>query len=90
VATDKNVSEAEAIKELRERAGGRADLLAEVAGVELGSRSGEPDESVGQRIAELCILAGADEEAMERWVQVGQTNKARARSAPQTYTKLRG
>jgi len=68
------------VGELRALAGGRADLLAQVAGVELGSRSGEPDDSVGQRIAELCRLAGAKEDEIQQWVQVGKTRKENARS----------
>ena len=38
---------------LRELAGGRADLLAEVAGILEGAREGEPDEPIARQAAML-------------------------------------
>jgi hypothetical protein len=40
--------EAAAVTELRELAGGRADLLAEVAGIFEGTSEGEPDEPLAR------------------------------------------
>ena len=42
------VEEAAAVADLRELAGGRADLLAEVAGLEEGSAEGQLDEPRGR------------------------------------------
>jgi len=42
LATDKNVSEEEAVRKLRTLAISRADLLAEAAGVSLGFSGGDP------------------------------------------------
>ena len=49
--------------ELTEVAGDRGDLLAEAAGLMLGSATGRgPEyEARGQAVAELCRMAGADE-----------------------------
>lgn len=51
----------EAIAELKALAGGRADLLAQVAGTALGAAETSPHPPWCRREAELCILAGADE-----------------------------
>lgn len=73
-----------AVAELRELAGGRADLLAEAAGVQLGAGEGRPDEDWYQRTAELCVAAGADESQIERWAAIG---RERARlSSRRPYT----
>ena len=61
--------ETAAVAALRELAGGRADLLAEVAGILQGASEGEPDEPFARRAAGLCWLAGADPEAIPEWVQ---------------------
>ena len=53
--------EAAAVAELRELTAGRADLLAEVAGIEAGATEGEHDEAWGRQASRLCRLAGADE-----------------------------
>jgi hypothetical protein len=50
-----------AVTELRALAGGRADLLAEVAGIFEGASDGELDEPLARQAARLCRLAGADE-----------------------------
>jgi hypothetical protein len=47
--------EAAAVAALRELAGGRADLLAEVAGVLEGAREGESDEPLARQAAGLCL-----------------------------------
>ena len=52
--------EATAVAALRELAGSRADLLAEVAGILEGTSEGELDEPLTRQAAGLCRLAGAD------------------------------
>ena len=52
---------AAAVAELREIADGRADLLAEVAGIQLGTKEGTPDEPRARNAAAFCRAAGADE-----------------------------
>src|SRR5271169_660842 len=54
--------EAAAVTELRELADGRADVLAEAAGVLEGAREGELDEPLARQAAGLCCKAGADPE----------------------------
>jgi hypothetical protein len=70
--------EATAVAELRELAGGRADLLAEVAGVLEGAREGELDEPLARQAADLCRKAGADPEAIPAWIEVGRARRANA------------
>jgi hypothetical protein len=50
--------ETAAVAELRQLADGRADLLAEVAGILEGAREGEPDEPLARQAAGLCRRAG--------------------------------
>jgi hypothetical protein len=70
--------------ELREIAGGRADLLAEVAGLALGTSEGQRTEfeARGQAVAELCRLAGADEDLIPQWADEGRRRAAAARMMP--------
>jgi hypothetical protein len=51
--------EAAAVTELRELAGGRGDLLAEVAGILEGTSEGELSEPIARQCARLCRMAGA-------------------------------
>jgi len=51
---------ATAVAELREIADGRADLLAEVAGIQLGTKQDTPDEPRARNAAAFCRVAGAD------------------------------
>ena len=74
--------ETAAIAELRAIAGGRADLLAEVAGVFEGTSEGRLDELLARQAAELCLKAGADPEAIPRWVQEGRRRAESARKRP--------
>jgi hypothetical protein len=55
-----------AATELREFAGGRADLPAEVAGIFEGASDGEPGEPLARQAAHLCRLAGTDETLIRR------------------------
>ena len=64
---------------LGEPAGGRADLLAEVAGILEGASEGEPDEPFARQAAGLCRKAGADPEAIPAWAEEGRRRKAAAR-----------
>ena len=75
---------AAAVAELRELAAGRADLLAEVAGISLGTAEGKGPEYVAQAeaIAGLCRLAGTDPEAIPEWIAEGRRRRAEARRPP--------
>ena len=80
----RNLTEAEqdaAVTELRELADGRADLLAEVAGIFEGTSEGRLDEPLARQAAQLCRLAGADPEAIPVWVAEGR-RRAQAASKP--------
>jgi hypothetical protein len=74
--------------ELREVADDRGDLLAEVAGIAMGaSESKGPEyEAQAQAVAELCRLAGADEAAIPRWVEVRRERAELARKPPLSGT----
>ena len=69
--------------ELKETAGGRGDLLAEVAGLVLGSATskGQEYEARGQAVAELCRMAGADQALIPQWIQEGR-HRAEAAQLP--------
>lgn len=73
---------AAAVGELRELAAGRADLLAEVAGLLEGFSEGELDEPLARQAARLCRAAGADLEAIPAWVEEGRRRRAAARLPP--------
>jgi hypothetical protein len=73
---------AAAVGELRKLAGNRSDLLAYVAGVELGFTEGDYGEPLGRQIAGLCRDAGADLEAIPAWIEVGRERKANAGRPP--------
>ena len=74
--------EAAAVAELRELADGRADLLAEVAGIFEGTSEGELDEPLCRQAAMLCRQAGADPEAIPAWVAEGRRRRANADRPP--------
>ena len=63
---------AEAIAELRDMAGGRVDLLAEAAGVQVGYWSAKPSGGDAVVAAGLLIMAGADHKRIAQWVEVGR------------------
>ena len=69
---------AAAVAALRELAGGRADLLAEVAGLLEGSSEGEPDEPLMRQAAQLCRDAGADPDLIPQWIEEGRRRRANA------------
>jgi hypothetical protein len=70
--------------ELREIAGDRPDLLAEVAGIALGaSESKGPEyEARAEAVSALCRLAGADETAIPRWAEEGRRRAENAALPP--------
>ena len=70
--------ETAAVAELRQLADGRADLLAEVAGILEGAREGEPDEPLARQAAGLCRKAGADPEVIPAWIEEGRRRAAAA------------
>ena len=74
--------EAVAIAELRALAGGRADLLAEVAGIFEGTSEGELVEPMARQAAGLCRKAGADPEAISGWIGEGRRRRAAAGKPP--------
>ena len=74
--------ETAAVAGLRTLAGGRADLLAEVAGIFEGTSEGEPDEPLARQAAGLCRKAGADPEAIPAWIEEGRRRAANARQPP--------
>jgi len=65
-------------------AGDRPDLLAEVAGVSLGSSEGKVPEYRAQAraIAELYRAAGADEGMIPAWIEEGRRRAEAARRRP--------
>ena len=75
--------------ELREVAGDRPDLLAEVAGLALGSaeRRGPEYEARGQAVAELCRMAGADEALIPQWIDEGRRRAEAAKLPPFSRTR---
>jgi hypothetical protein len=74
--------EAAAVAALRELAGGRADLLAEVAGVLEGTSEGELNEPLCRQAATLCRKAGAAQGELSGWVAEGRRRAASARRPP--------
>jgi hypothetical protein len=73
---------AAAVRELREIAGDRGDLLAEVAGLLIGYYRRTAEELKARAAAYYCIAAGAGLELIPRWVEVGCSRAAAARLIP--------
>jgi hypothetical protein len=70
------------VTELRELAGERSDLLAEVAGIFEGTSDGELDEPLAKQAVQLCRLAGADETLIPCWIGEGRRRAGTARMLP--------
>ena len=68
---------AAAVEELRQIAGDRADLLAEVAGLLLGYYRQSVEELRARAAARYCVAAGADPELIPRWMEVGRRRAVR-------------
>jgi hypothetical protein len=83
LARDKR-SIAEAIADLRERAGGRSDLLAETAGLMGGYWSATSATQSGDYVVAfgLLIMAGADHDRIAEWVDVGRKRGQSSRQRP--------
>jgi hypothetical protein len=62
----------EAAAALSQVARGRADLLAESAGLAIGAHEGGPDEARHLQAAQLCIDAGADRGLIPHWIEEGR------------------
>jgi hypothetical protein len=73
---------AAAVDELREIAGDRGDLLAQVAGLLIGFYRRTGEEVKAHVAARYCIAAGADPDLVPHWIQVGGHRAAVARQAP--------
>jgi hypothetical protein len=65
-----------AVAALRERAAGRADLLAEVAGIYEGTAEGDPYGPVLRQAAQLTRAAGADPAAVPARIEQGKRTVA--------------
>ena len=77
------------MQELRDLAAGRADLLAEVAGVIEGFSEGELDEPLARQAAGLCRDAGADPAAIPAWIEVGRERRRSAGRPPFSAARAR-
>jgi hypothetical protein len=62
----------EAAAALSQVAQGRADLLAESAGLAIGAHEGNADEARYLQAAQLCIDAGADLATIPDWIEEGR------------------
>ncbi len=73
--------ETAALAGLRGLADGRADLLAEVAGIFEGTSEGELDEPLARCAARLCRRAGRIRR-IPAWIEEGRRRSANARQPP--------
>ena len=73
---------AAAVEELRELAGDRVDLLAELAGTSIGVGESQLDQDVYRQVADLGPEAGAGPEQIEYWIGVGRYRAELARIPP--------
>jgi len=80
---------AAAVRELREIAGGRGDLLAEVAGLLIGYYRRTAEELKARAAAYYCIAAGADLDLIPRWIETGCSRAAAARRIPPAVPEAR-
>jgi hypothetical protein len=80
---------AAAVRELREIAGGRGDLLAEVAGLLIGYYRRTAEELKARAAAYYCIAAGAGLDLIPRWIETGCSRAAAARLIPPAVPEAR-
>lgn len=73
---------AAAVRELRDIAGGRGDLLAEVAGLLIGYYRRTAEERKARAAAYYCMAAGAGLDLIPRWIETGCSRAAAARLIP--------
>jgi hypothetical protein len=78
----------EAAAALSQVAQGRADLLAESAGLAIGAHEGNLDEARYLQAAQLCIDAGADLTAIPDWIEEGR--RGRRMTGPRSGTSGAG
>ena len=71
-----------AVADLQAIADGRADLLAEVAGILLGASEDELDEPRARAAAQLLVAAGANEALIPQWMEEGRRRAGAARLPP--------
>ena len=72
-----------AVAELREIAAGRTELLSQVAGLLLGyAPPGDAMHDHNRIAAGLLVEAGAEPDAVARWIEVGGRRRANARAVP--------
>jgi hypothetical protein len=69
---------AAAVAELREIAGDRGDLLAEVAGLFIGFYRETNQERKAEAAARYCVAAGANPDLIPQWIEVGRGRAALA------------
>jgi hypothetical protein len=69
---------AAAVEELREIAGDRGDLLAEVAGLFIGFYRETNQERKAEAAARYCVAAGANPDQIPQWIEVGRGRAALA------------
>ena len=74
--------QATALAELAYITGGRTDLLAQHAGQSLAGRDTGPDATMRERIAQLCITAGADMSLIDRWSRQSNRHGATRNDQP--------
>lgn len=76
---------ATALAAVAELVRGRPDgpaLLAEVAGIMIGTAEFDLGRAQAQRAADLLKAAGADQDAIPRWIREGERRAARASQRP--------
>ena len=78
-----------AVRELREVAVGRGDLLAEVTGLLIGYYRRTAEEARARGAAYFCIAAGAGLEMIPQWIEVGCSRAAAARLIPPAVPETR-
>jgi len=83
--------QAAAVTDLRDLAAGRADLLAQVAGIFEGASEGRHDEPLARQAAALCRLAGADNALIPQWAaERTAPGPGRTPAAARRPARLRG
>jgi len=75
---------AAAVTELTEMAGGRGDLLAEVAGLLMGFYRHTAEQARAEAAARYCIVSGADQDLIPRWIELGRRRAVAAQRAAGT------
>jgi hypothetical protein len=74
-----------AVTELRELAGPRADLLAQVAGLLTGFYRGTAEAARATTAARYCRAAGADPGLIPRWIEEGERRAGSVRQEQEPY-----